>query len=157
MASRILAIAALKDVLAAFNADGLPSPEEMESSIQKDLEDLSRLQNWDGGFPYWSKNYPSIPFHTVHVAHAISRASMMGFEVSDQVVGNLITYLQNIEQYYPSWYSLKTKQTISSYALYVRMLMNDPDPTKAKALIDDKGLEALSLDAIAWLWQVTLI
>lgn len=156
MASRILAIAALKDVLAAFNADGLPSPEEMQQSIQNDLEDLSRLQNWDGGFPYWSKNYPSIPFHTVHVAHALSRANQMGFDVSDQVTGNVLTYLQNIEQHYPSWYSLKTKQTISAYALYVRMQMGDPDPAKAKALVDDQGVEALSLDAIAWIWQVLL-
>jgi hypothetical protein len=156
MASRILAIAALKDVLSAFNAEGLPSPEEMEKSIQMDLEGLSKLQNWDGGFPYWSKGYESIPFHTVHVAHAVQRAKSMGFEVNDQVWGNVLTYLQNIEQYYPSWYSLKAKQTISAYALYVRMRMDDLDSKKAKALVDDQGIEELSLDAIAWIWQVLL-
>ncbi len=156
MASRILAIAALKEVLSAFNADGLPSPEEMEASVQKDLESLSNLQNWDGGFPYWAKGYDSIPFHTVHVAHALQRAKSMGFEVSDQVWTNVLTYLQNIEQHYPTWYSLKAKQTISAYALYVRMRMNDADPVKAKALLDDQGISALSLDAIAWIWQVLL-
>ncbi len=156
MASRILAIAALRDVLSAFNAEGLPSPEEMEKSIQNDLEGLSRLQNWDGGFPYWSKWNESIPFHTVHVAHALQRAKEMGFEVNNQVWGNVLPYLQNIEQYYPSWYSLKTKQTISAYALYVRMRMDDLDAKKAKALVDDQGIEALSLDAIAWIWQVLL-
>lgn len=156
MASRILAIAALKDVLSAFNADGLPSPEEMEKSIQVDLEDLSKVQNWDGGFPYWAKGYPSIPFHTVHVAHALQKAKEMGFEVSENTWVSVLTYLQNIEQYYPSWYSLKTKQTISAYALFVRMQMGDLDTRKAKALIDDQGLEALSLDTIAWIWQVLL-
>jgi hypothetical protein len=156
MASRIMAIAALRDVLSAFNAEGLPSPEEMEKSIQMDLEGLSKLQNWDGGFPYWSKGYESIPFHTVHVAHALQRAKEMGFEVNDQVWGNVLTYLQNIEQYYPAWYSLKAKQTISAYALYVRMRMDDLDAKKAKALVDDQGIEALPLDAIAWIWQVLL-
>lgn len=156
MASRILAIAALREVLSAFNADGLPSPEEMETSIQQDLEGLSRLQNWDGGFPYWAKGYDSIPFHTVHVTHALQRAKEMGFEVSEQVWSNALTYLQNIEQYYPAWYSLKAKQTISAYALYVRMRMDDTDPAKAKALLDDQGISALSLDAIAWIWQVLL-
>jgi hypothetical protein len=156
MASRIMAIAALRDVLSAFNAEGLPSPEEMEKSIQMDLEGLSKLQNWDGGFPYWSKGYESIPFHTVHVAHALQRAKEMGFEVNDQVWGNVLIYLQNIEQYYPAWYSLKAKQTISAYALYVRMSMDDLDAKKAKALVDDQGIEALPLDAIAWIWQVLL-
>ncbi|MBW6473345.1 MAG: Ig-like domain-containing protein [Anaerolineaceae bacterium] len=156
MASRIMAIAALRDVLSAFNAEGLPSPEEMEKSIQNDLEGLTKLQNWDGGFPYWAKGYESIPFHTVHVAHAIQRAKEMGFEINDQVWGNVLTYLQNIEQYYPAWYSLKAKQTISAYALYVRMRMDDLDANKAKALLDDQGIEALSLDAIAWIWQVLL-
>lgn len=156
MASRILAIAALRDVLSAFNAEGLPSPEEMEASIEKDLEGLSKLQNWDGGFPYWAKGYDSIPFHTVHVSHALQRAEEMGFEVSEQVWNNALTYLQNIEQYYPAWYSLEAKQTISAYALYVRMRMDDSDPAKAKALLDDQGVTKLSLDAIAWIWQVLL-
>ncbi len=156
MASRILAIAALKEVLSAFNAEGLPSPDVMEASIQNDIESLSKLQNWDGGFPYWAKGYESIPFHTVHVAHALQRAEEMGFEVSDSVRGNVLTYLQNIEQYYPYWYSLKTKQTISAYALYVRIRMNDTDAPKAKALLDDQGIDSLSLDAIAWIWQVLL-
>ncbi len=33
IASRILAIASLRDVLDAFEAEGLPSPEELDSSV----------------------------------------------------------------------------------------------------------------------------
>ena len=63
-ASRILAVAALRDVLTAFEADGLPSPEEMEAAVQRDIERLQGLQNDDGGFPYWRRGRnrsPSTP------------------------------------------------------------------------------------------------
>ncbi len=154
IASRILGIASLRDVLAAFEAEGLPSPEEMEQAVIRDIEELERLQNYDGGFPYWRRGRESIPFNTVHVAHALQKARMMGFDVPDQMWESTLNYLRNIENYYPSWYSLEIKQTISAYALYVRMEMDDPDPVKANALLQDAGAEALPLEALAWVWQV---
>jgi uncharacterized protein YfaS (alpha-2-macroglobulin family) len=65
-----------------------------------------------------------------------------------------LIYLQNIEDHYPHWYSERLKQTISAYALYVRMEMDDPDPAKASALLRDAGVEELSLEALGWIWQV---
>lgn len=154
IASRILAIASLRDVLSAFDAEGLPSPEAMEESVIADIEELQRLQNYDGGFPYWRRGWDSIPFNTVHVALALQRARMMGFEVPDQIWQNVLNYLQNIEQYYPHWYSERLKQTISAYALFVRMEMDDPDPAKANNLLLDAGVEELPLEALGWIWQV---
>jgi len=154
IASRILAIASLRDVLAAFEADGLPTPEEMEKSILKDLEELQRLQNYDGGFPYWRQGRESIPYNTVHVAYALQRARMMGFEVPEDMWQNVLNYLRNIESYYPSWYSREIKQTISAYAIFVRMQMDDPDPGKANALLQDAGVQQLPLEATGWIWQV---
>lgn len=55
LSSRILGIAALRDVLSAFSADGLPTVEEMESAVRRDIALLERLQNDDGGFPYWTR------------------------------------------------------------------------------------------------------
>ena len=154
LSSRILAIAALRDVLTAFSAEGLPTPEEMEESVRRDIERLGGLQNNDGGFPYWERNRDSIPFHTIHVAHALQRARLKGFEVPQEMQGRVLEYLRNIESHYPSWYGLRTRQTLSAYALYVRDLMGDTDQAKARALLDDAGLEELSLEAVAWLWQV---
>ena len=51
IASRLLGVAALRDVLTAFEAEGLPSPEAMEASVGRDIELLGTLQNFDGGFP----------------------------------------------------------------------------------------------------------
>jgi uncharacterized protein YfaS (alpha-2-macroglobulin family) len=154
LSSRILAVAALKDVLTAFEADGLPSPEEMQAAVQRDIERLQGLQNPDGGFPYWRRGQDSIPFHTIHVAHALQRAESKGFDVPQEMQQRLIEHLRQIESYYPSWYSLSTRRTLSAYALYVRELMGDRDPDKALGLIDEAGLEELSLDAIGWLWPV---
>jgi uncharacterized protein YfaS (alpha-2-macroglobulin family) len=156
LASRILAVAALRDVLSAFSAEGLPSPEEMEGAVERDIEELQGLQNFDGGFPYWRRGRDSIPYNTVHVAHALQRAEMMGFEVPEDMRVRLLEFLRDIENYYPDWYNKYIRWTISAYALYVRDLMGDSDPDKARRLLDEAGVEELPLEASAWLWQVLL-
>ncbi|MBC8330929.1 MAG: hypothetical protein H8E28_03005 [Anaerolineae bacterium] len=154
LSSRILGVAALRDVLTAFEADGLPSPEAMEAAVQRDIERLSGMQNYDGGFPYWRRGQDSIPFNTIHVAHALQRAQLKGFEIPEQMQQNVLYYLQDIESYYPYWYSQNTRWTLSAYALYVRDLMGDSDPVKALGLVDEAGLENLSLEAVGWIWSV---
>ena len=153
LASRVLGVAALRDVLTAFEADGLPEPEEMEAAVVRDLEQLSRLQNPDGGFPYWRRGQDSIPFNTIHAAHALTRAEQKGFSVPEGMKEQLLPYLRNIENHYPSWYSESTRSNLSAYALYVRNLMGDGDPGKASRLLERASLEGLSLDAVGWIWQ----
>ena len=154
MASRILGIAALRDVLTAFEAEGLPSPEAMEDSVARDLELLGVIQNYDGGFPYWRRGQDSIPFNTIHVAHSLARANQKGFEVPEDMWANALMYLVDIEQHYPYWYSEYTRNSLSAYALYVRDLMGDPDPSKARNLFHEAGFEKISITGIGWIWQV---
>ncbi|MCL4562892.1 MAG: DUF6049 family protein, partial [Chloroflexi bacterium] len=155
IASRLLAISALRDVLTAFQAEGLPSPAEMEAAVSRDITTLQGLQNDDGGFPYWRRGQDSIPFNTIHTAHALQRAAAKGFAVPAGMQPRLLEYLRQVESHYPAWYSAWTRRTLSAYALYVRNLMGDPDPQKALKLIDEAGgLDQLSLDAIGWLWPV---
>ncbi|MDX9828843.1 MAG: alpha-2-macroglobulin family protein [Anaerolineae bacterium] len=154
LASRILAVAALRDVLEAFSAGGLPSPAEMEAAVERDIAALQAVQNDDGGFPYWSRGRESIPFNSIHVAHALQRAEEMDFLVPPEMRARLLDYLRDIEGHYPAWYDKDTRQTLSAYALYVRDLMGDGDAARARQLLADAGLESLSLEAVAWLWQV---
>jgi uncharacterized protein YfaS (alpha-2-macroglobulin family) len=154
LSSRVLAVAALRDVLTAFDAEGLPSPANMEAAVQRDITALQGLQNYDGGFPYWRRGQDSIPFNTIHVAHALYRAGSKGFTVPADMQQNALGYLRQIESHYPSWYSQRTRWTLSAYALYVRNLSGDRDPDKALKIIKDAGLDNLSLDAIGWLWPV---
>ncbi|MCA9706689.1 MAG: hypothetical protein KDK70_12630 [Myxococcales bacterium] len=57
-ASRVLAIAALRDVLAAFEAEGLPPPEELRATVDRDVKRLERMQADDGGFSFWGRGWP---------------------------------------------------------------------------------------------------
>ncbi len=154
LASRILSVAALRDVLTAFQAEGLPEPAEMEAALRRDIEKLQGMQNDDGGFPYWQRGFESIPFHTIHVTHALLRAQQKGFDVPPEMLDRALAYLWNIEGRYPEWYSEDTRRTLSAYALYVRSLNGDRDSVKAEKLLRDAGLENLRTDAIGWLWPV---
>ncbi len=154
LASRILAVASMRDVLTAFKAEGLPSPTEMESTVSADIERLQGMQNDDGGFPYWRRGFESVPFNSIHVAHALYLAKQKGFDVPIAMQESSLAYLREIENHYPSWYSQETRWTISAYALYVRDLMGDRDSQKAEKLLNDAGLEKLSMEAVGWLWHV---
>jgi uncharacterized protein YfaS (alpha-2-macroglobulin family) len=154
MSSRILGIAALRDVLSAFEAEGMPTPAEMEDRVARDLDMLGMIQNYDGGFPYWRRGQDSIPYNTIHVAHSLARARIKGFEVSDEMWSMALDYLRYIEDHYPYWYSEYTRNTLSSYALYVRDLMGDADPAKARDLFHQSGFDRISMAGIGWIWQV---
>lgn len=154
LASRILGVAALRDVLTAFEAEGLPTPEEMQDAVQRDIIRLQQLQNWDGGWPIWTRGKESIPYYSIHVAHALQRARMKDFDVPDEMLERSLEHLRNIEDFYPYWYSEQVRHSLSAYALYVRQLMGDVDTNKARNLLNEKPLENQSLEAIAWIWQV---
>jgi uncharacterized protein YfaS (alpha-2-macroglobulin family) len=154
LSSRILAVASLRDVLTAFEAEGLPSAREMESAVEQDIERLQGLQNDDGGFPYWRRGFDSIPFNTIHVAHALVLAGQKGFDVPAETQQSVLNYLRDIENHYPDWYSEQTRWTLSAYTLHVRDLMGDRDAHKAERLLNEAGLDNLSMEAIGWLWPV---
>jgi uncharacterized protein YfaS (alpha-2-macroglobulin family) len=154
IASRVLGIAALRDVLSAFEAAGLPSPEELEKIVARDIERLATFQNNDGGFPIWTKGRESVPYYSIHVTHALVRAEEKGYDVPDSMLTAARDHLRQIEIYYPYWYSERTRHALSTYAVYVRDLMGDVDTAKARQLLNQYPLEDQSMEAIGWLWQV---
>ncbi|MGL4647968.1 MAG: hypothetical protein ACRC1H_01065, partial [Caldilineaceae bacterium] len=154
LASRILGVAALRDVLTAFKAEGLPAPETLNANMAADIARLQSMQNPDGGFAIWERGDPSLPYYTVHAMHALQMARSKDYAVDDNVLLLGLDYLRTIESHYPDWYSAITSHTLSSYAVFVRDLMGDSDPAKARDLLDQYALEQQSLEAIGWLWQV---
>jgi len=154
LASRVLAIAALRDVLTAFEADGLPPADKMVETVKRDVERLQGMQNSDGGFAFWRRGEESWPYISIHVAHALQRAKSKGFDIPAQMLDRSKSYMKNIERKIPSWYPVETRRTLIAYALYVRNLMGDRDVAKAQALTREAGLEQLSLEAVGWLLPV---
>ncbi len=151
-ASRIMGIVALKDVLAAFKTADLPSPAVMESSVKGDVERLSQMQNYDGGFAFWERGRPSEPYLTVYVTNALIRARNKGFEIRPDIITRAQQYLRNIESHYPYYYGPDIRMTISSFALYTRKLMNDVDIPKAQQIYRQyTGPTKINMEALAWL------
>jgi uncharacterized protein YfaS (alpha-2-macroglobulin family) len=153
LASRILAIAALRDVLEAFEADGLPSAAELDARVADDIEGLLRLQTDLGGFAIWRRTNETIPYHSIQATHALVEAKANGYTVQADRLEQALWYLTNIEEFYPSDYGQQTKDTLSAYALHVRNLAGDRDSGKANELYRRAG-DGLGLDAVAWLWPV---
>ncbi len=155
IASRVISIAALKDVLAAFKSKDIPSPEAMRASVDADLKVLQGLQNEDGGFGFWRRGEASFPYVSVHVAHALIRARSKDFAVPEEMLQRSQAYLRTIEQRIPDSYTFESRRAIQAYALYVRSLMKDRDAAKARKLFNDAGgADKLPLESLGWLLPV---
>ncbi len=151
--SRILSIAGLRDVLEAFEADGLPSKAKLEAFVRRDLKALENLQNNDGGFSFWRRGYRSWPFVSLHVLHAYTRAKEKGFTISERSFQRATRYAKNIERHIPGNYSQEARDTIVAYSLYVRSLSGDFDNAKGNDIIARIGLKKGNLQTIAWLYN----
>jgi len=154
LASLIITIAALRDVLTGFEAKDLPSPHEMEAAVARDLKRLQGMQNEDGGFGFWQRGNESWPYLSIHVAHALARARQKKYDVPKEMSDKLQKYLREIESHIPAAYSIDARRAIIAYSLYVRAQMGDRDTARARKLIAEAGLEKLSLESVGWLLSV---
>ncbi len=154
ISSRVLSVAALRDILTAFNAKDMPTKENIEAKMKADIARLQTLQHQDGGFSFWQSNDASIPYLSVHVAHALARAKAKGYAIPNEIVAKSLNYLQNIEGKLPATYSQESRWAISAYALFVRDLLGNSDSAKAQKLLNDVGLEKLSAESIGWILSV---
>ena len=154
ISSRILALAAMRDVLQAFKSKDLPSEADMKAAVTRDIKRLQGMQNDDGGFGFWKKGDESWPYLGIHVAHALQRAKEKGYEVPDDMFKKSQGYLRNIEGHYPKNYSKEVRWALTSYALYVRNRMGDNDAGKARRILTEATLPNLSFESIGWLLSV---
>jgi hypothetical protein len=154
LSSRVLAVAALRDVLTAFKAKDLPSPEAMKAAVARDIKRLEGLQNADGGFAFWRRGDPSWPYVSIHVAHALTRAKEKGYDVPQSMLDRSRGYLRAVESHIPRRYGRDARNTLVAYALYTRARMGDRDAERARRLIASEGLEKLQLEAVGWLLPV---
>ncbi len=154
VASRILGIASLRDVLDAFNAEGLPSKAALEKGIRSDIERLMGLQGNDGGFSVWRRDRKAWPYVTVHATHALLRAKEKGFKVSPAALQRAQNYLSGIEGHVRGWLCRRCARHTIAYAAYVLKLMGKNRPDLARRIIAEKGLAGLTMESIGWVLPV---
>ncbi|MBX3192977.1 MAG: Ig-like domain-containing protein [Labilithrix sp.] len=151
LASRVIAIAALRDVLGAFKVEGMPTPAQLEASMKQDFEKLKRRQNYNGGWGFWQEQ--PWPYLSVHVAHAIVRAKDKGYAPDAEMQRRSLQYLKSIESYIPWWYGEDARRALIAYSLFVRKKMGDADVPRAKRLmVEAGGVEKLPIEAVGWIW-----
>ncbi len=156
IASRMMSLAALKDVLTAFKAEGLPSPAVLIASVDEDIKRLRGMQGDNGGFAFWRRDQEAWPFLTVHVTHALLRAKEKGFVVPEDMIQRALGYLKNIRNHMTQeWYTEGYKRTIESFALYVRNRAGDVDGARAKKILSEEGgTDKANLELVGWLYPV---
>jgi alpha-2-macroglobulin len=154
LASRVIAIAALRDVLTAFDAAGLPDPPALLAAVKRDIDRLALLQNPDGGFAFWKRDDRSWPFLSVHVAHALQRAKDKGFAVPAPMLERSRGYLRSIETQIPKEYGPDERRAILAYALYTRAKMGERDVPRAKRLFAEVAPDKVPLEAAGFLLPV---
>jgi len=170
ISSRMISIAAMRDVLQAFKAKETPTAEQLNKQFARDIEILQSRQRNDGSFGLWKRDREryEYPFLTIHVAHALALAKAKGYKVPDEMLNKTKPYLKNVENYLKDeWYSRspQVRWTISAYALYIRDMMGDKDVAKAKKILAEARVASptgdttmydtkLPFEALGWLLSV---
>ena len=158
ISSRMISIAAMRDVLSAFKAKDMPTAKQLESYYARDIEILQSRQRNDGSFGLWKRDKEryEYPFLTVHVAHALALAKAKGYKVPDEMITKVKPYLKDVEKHYDDWYksSREVRWTISAYALYIREMLGDRDIAKTKKLLNEATIEKMPFEALGWVLSV---
>ncbi|MGB1249363.1 MAG: alpha-2-macroglobulin family protein [Candidatus Promineifilaceae bacterium] len=154
LASRLLSVVALRDVLTAFSAENLPSAEQLDEAIQQAIQKLTKMQTPQGSFPLYPSGSKHNLFTSVFAAHALIAANTKGYVVSSEVQTKLSSFLQNIDTHFDAIHTPAVRRMLRAYALHVRHLTGDNDVQGAVKLLDEAKLQAHSLDTLAWLWPI---
>jgi uncharacterized protein YfaS (alpha-2-macroglobulin family) len=152
ISSRLMAIAALRDVLTEFRAEGMPQPQALAAGVAADLARLQTMQTGDGGFGFWPGDRESWPYVSVHVAHSLVRIRGKGYEVPGQMLDRSMSYLRTVERSTRRDHSPGARLAIRAYAAYVRDLAGDPGVERElRALFGGVGLDTIPLEVGGWL------
>jgi uncharacterized protein YfaS (alpha-2-macroglobulin family) len=152
-ASRVMGLAALRDVLAAFDAEGLPEPDALAAQVNEDLSQLAALQNGDGGWSFWSRDGRSQPYLSVHVTHALLLAAKAGWPVSSLMSSGLgyVTDVRTHLAKLPVRLSPMAELVVRAYGLAVERSAGRDVAERAHDLLRAAPLDDWPLDGLGWI------
>ena len=118
--------------------------EEREERVEELINLLGKIQNEDGGFPFWpDRRWSSSYFISVRVAHTLAMAVKAGYSLSNKLsVPMLLSYLQHPPAY------VRKSSYLTTYALYARALWGEPvkgEALRAAAMGDALGMSGYAL------------
>ena len=151
LASRILSVLALYDVLEAFNAPDLPSPDELRAHLTEWTTQLLRNQRSDGGFGFWINDKESRLFVSSHATLALWQAREAGIDVSPNPLRRATDFLTEMSRSSSRLESPRQRATVEAYALYVRFRMDEIEGSELDQIITRHGIETFSMEALGWL------
>ncbi len=152
LASRVLGVASLRDVLSAFGSPRLPSPAALDATVQADLRRLADRQHPNGGWSSWGRvdDEATWPYLSIHVANAYARARERGYAVPEESFRRAVEHLRRIEAHLSTDDSEESRAFLRAYALDVLRRMGHPDVRKARQLLLESG-DLLGPDGLALL------
>lgn len=156
-ASRVMAVAALGDVLAAFDAAEMPSEAELAAQVNEDIEQLGALQNSDGGWSFWRKDERSDPYLSVHVTQALLLARQAGTDVPEEGLQRGLAYVFDLRAHLNARSPRMpeaVEQVIRAYGLSLLHRAGQDVADSAHDLLRAADLEDWPLDGLGWLLPV---
>ncbi len=151
LASRLLSVLALYDVLEAFDAPDLPSPETLRAALQGWTDQIARNQRGDGGFGFWEGSQHSWAYVSIHATYALWMAREAGLEVPPNTLSRATNFISNTRYWTHHNYSPRAQATLEAYALYVRHRSGSGSSSEVDNLITSHGIETFSMEALGWL------
>ena len=132
LASRILAVAALRDVLTAFQAEGLPPPKEIEAAVARDIARLQACRTTTAACRSGAgaRNRGRITASTWPMP--CSAPGRKGYEVPQETLDKARATCATSSAHYPAGTAQECGRRSHAYALYVRKQMGDADPARAR-------------------------
>lgn len=155
ISSRIMTAIALKDVLTAFKAEGMPSPSEMKAKQEEDIKILLQRQERNGGFRMWDDSERVYPYMSLHATRALLYAQSAGYGNNSQVnkaIENGLHYVKDIESYINDrLYTERERRFLRAYAVDILREAKQADPSKAKDIVSGFKISDMSLDTLGFL------
>jgi uncharacterized protein YfaS (alpha-2-macroglobulin family) len=148
--SRALPVLVSGDLVEAFGLQ-VKGVREYRGIVTGVLDDLDRFRTEEGGFALWPGSNYSSPFVTAYAAFAMTLAQEAGYEVSDDLLADAITFMRNVldGQYYRTPYDEASWQTTQAFMLFVLAMNGQADQGALDRLLNAKT--PMTTTGKAWL------
>jgi uncharacterized protein YfaS (alpha-2-macroglobulin family) len=153
LSSRVLSVAALRDVLTAFGAEGLPDGPALDKMVKADVDELVKRQEPDGSWGWWRRGEgrPS-PTTTLHATHALVRAHQAGVPLDARALSKALGRIERIEEITPKEWGKESRLALKAQAVAIRRAGKRDVAAMAMSVYrEGGGVAGLSLESLGWL------